>query len=255
MRNRGLISGSPRKQSRLPLVLGFLAVFGISVALGYYMVGPGLFGGSGKQAQIPDQPPASASVPLPAPTDDQPKLKIRISEEKQPEQKAPETGTGASGESSDTGGSSQTPSSGDGTTTGTEPGSTATPEPVKTAPAGSPSTGAAENKPTSAPATKPAPVTKPAPKPPAPNSTAASAGKGTYRVQLGVFGEESTALQVAEQARSRGHNVSVVAGILNGRKAWRVQAGVFKDRAKAQAQQKKLVDGGMQAEVLASPEQ
>ena len=119
-----------------------------------------------------------------------------------------------------------------------------------------------------APAPKPAPVAKPVPAPaaipaakpaaPAPAASASTASAPTTRqawvVQLGVFGNLKTAIDLREQLRKAGHSAFTEEVTTPQGKALRVRVGPELDRATAQAVRDRLArETGHDGIVVAYP--
>lgn len=80
------------------------------------------------------------------------------------------------------------------------------------------------------PATAPEPPPVAAAPPPPPPAPAA----GRMAVQVGAFGESSSAQRLAKRLRARGYPVYVAPGALSGEARWRVRVGPLPDRAEAE---------------------
>ncbi len=107
--------------------------------------------------------------------------------------------------------------------------------------------------PTSAPA--PIPATKPAAPAPAPVAPAPSPiAQQAWVVQLGVFGNLKTAIDLREQLRKAGHSAFTEEVTTPQGKALRVRVGPELDRAKAQAVRDRLArETGQEGIVVAYP--
>jgi cell division protein FtsN len=132
----------------------------------------------------------------------------------------------------------------------------ATPEPTKpgaTAPGAAPA-GAAPPPTATSPAPKPeaadtkrkAAVGTPAP------ATAATAVKGDWTVQLGVFADESNARRLADRASTFGYKASVANYKANGKTMYRVRVGAYGSKGQADATASALGAHGITAKVVAA---
>jgi DedD protein len=89
-----------------------------------------------------------------------------------------------------------------------------------------------------------APATAPAP--------AAAAGKGSWTVQLGVFGDEGNARRLADRASTFGYKASVGSYKANGKTMYRVRLGSYPSKQQAEAASSALGAHGVTARVVAA---
>jgi len=73
---------------------------------------------------------------------------------------------------------------------------------------------------------------------------------GLYRVQIGVFSTKDKAEEVAASAKDKGFAVTVREVNKDGRILYRVQHSSHRDRARAEAEQQKLMDAGIEATII-----
>jgi DedD protein len=115
------------------------------------------------------------------------------------------------------------------------------------------------------PAAEPPPVTKPAPapapkaaeappvKPAAPvaaKPAPATAAKGDWVVQLGVFGEEANARRLAQKVNTFGYKPAVSSYVANGKTLYRVRVGAYDVKSQAEATASALTAHGLTAKVV-----
>jgi cell division septation protein DedD len=79
----------------------------------------------------------------------------------------------------------------------------------------------------------------------------ATAGGALYHVRLGSFHSRAAADNEVERARSKGFETQVVPVMHNGRTIYRVQAGAFRERTRAESIKQSLQDASLDASVTA----
>lgn len=213
-----------------------VAVFGISAAAGYFLVGPNLNGNKQepstsapfqKSAADPETSPSPVGQPEPKVEAPTPKLKIDISE-------SPDSQV--AGEQPTASRQKQTqmpPETKQGKETTTENSNTASPTDDSTV---------REKKNTFGEA----PDSATAKKPP-PSRVKASS---MWRVQLGAFSDETSAKQLADQIMAQGQAAYVAKDKKGSQDVWRVQAGVYKKKANAESVAQKLSEAGIKAAIV-----
>src|SRR6185295_12691693 len=108
----------------------------------------------------------------------------------------------------------------------TKPGATA-PAPAPVGAASPPTSTSPAPKPEAADTKRKAAATTPAPAP------AATAVKGDWTVQLGVFADESNARRLADRASTFGYKASVVSYKANAKTMYRVRVGAYGSKGQA----------------------
>jgi cell division protein FtsN len=89
-----------------------------------------------------------------------------------------------------------------------------------------------------------------APAPPTPPP--AAAGKGSFTVQLGSFGDEANARRLADRSATFGYKASVTSYKTNGKTMYRVRLGSYAGKTQAEAAASALTVHGITAKVVAA---
>jgi len=221
----------------LMVVLGVVALFGISSLLGFYVIGPFLMNRSAPAAQTEAQAEDSAALPEPGGRETAPRDTSDGSESLKLDVDITENGAGEPAETTEQPEKQPEATAGDAATDEGADGPLDNEKPAPTAPKRDEPEKPAQPVKENEPAVSPKP------------------SGGSHRVQIGIYSDEAKANEVASSVRSAGIQAYVVKGVLNGRDAWRVQAGTFNEKGNAEKVVAQLKKQGIQAMVLSSEPQ